>query len=276
MLSALQPELLPELLAAQSRGEAVVLATVVKARGATPRQPGAKMLVYADGRLRGTIGGGEMEARVVEAARGIFTDGKPRVVAYTLVDPAAGDPGVCGGEMEVFLELYLPPPTVFVVGCGHVGRAVAELAHWLGYRVVVTDDREELVSAENIPHADVYLPGPIELALARHRITDQTYITVVTRNVNVDRQVLPHLVQTAAPFIGVIGSRRRWEITRRRLLEDGMAEAELARCHSPLGLELNAETPEEIAVSILAEIIMLRRQGSGERMSRKPAGTESA
>jgi xanthine dehydrogenase accessory factor len=169
--------------------------------------------------------------------------------------------------MEIYLEPYIAPATVFVIGCGHVGRAVADLAHWLGYRVVVTDDREELVTADLIPNADVYLPGSIQNALDTYKITPNTYITVVTRNVMVDRELLPYLIKTPAPFIGIMGSKRRWQTTRKFLLEDGIPEAELTRFHSPLGLELNAESPEEIAVSIMAEIIMLRRQGSGERMS---------
>ncbi|MCO5186003.1 MAG: XdhC family protein [Anaerolineae bacterium] len=260
--------LLKELAQAQESGKHVALATVVKARGSTPRNAGAKMLVYADGRTSGTIGGGEMESRVVAEALAALADGKPRLVPYTLVDPAQGDPGVCGGEMEIYVEPYLPPETVFVIGCGHVGQAVAELAHWLGYRVVVTDDREELVSAETIT-ADLHLPGTIEDALAQFTVTSNTHIVVVTRNVLIDRRILPHLVKTPAQFIGVMGSRRRWTHTRSLLLEDGLTETELERFHSPLGLELNAETPKEIAVSIMAEIIMLRRAGTGKRMSNK-------
>ena len=259
--------ILQELLAAQEAGEAVVLATVVKARGSVPRHAGTKMLVWENGRISGTIGGGELEARVIEEAKAALADGQTRIIPYALIDPQKGDPGVCGGEMEIYLEPYLPPATVFVIGCGHVGRAVADLAHWLGYRVVVTDDREELVTADFIPNADVYLPGSIENVLEQHKITANTYITVVTRNVMVDRELLPHLIKTPTPFIGVMGSKRRWQTTRKMLLEDGVPEAELARFHSPLGLELNAESPEEIAVSIMAEIIMLRRQGTGERMA---------
>jgi xanthine dehydrogenase accessory factor len=259
-------KLLQELLAGQMAGEAVALATVVRARGSVPRHTGTKMLVYANGRSSGTIGGGEMEARVIVEATAALNDGQTRVVPYTLVEPGRGDPGVCGGEVEIYIEPYAPPATLFVIGCGHVGQAVADLAHWLGFRVVVSDDRSELATPDVIPHADVYLPGSIDEALAHFRVTRNTAIIAVTRNVAVDRQILPKLVATPAPYIGVMGSKRRWAHTRQLLLEDGLSEADLARFHSPLGLELNAESPKEIAVSILAEIIMLRRGGDGQRM----------
>ena len=259
-------QILSKLVAAQAAGAAVVLATVVKARGSVPRHAGAKMLVYEDGRTSGTIGGGEMESRVIEEARDALLDGQTRMLPYSLVEPDRGDPGVCGGEVEIYLEPYLPPATLFIVGCGHVGRALADLGHWLGYRVVVTDDRAELATPEHIAHADVYLPGTIEEALAANPITRNTYVALVTRNVMIDRQVLPELVDSAAPYIGIMGSKRRWAETKRLLQNAGLGESNLQRFHSPLGLELNAETPEEIAVSIMAEIIMLRRGGTGERM----------
>lgn len=258
--------ILRELLAAQEAGLPVALATITKARGSVPRHTGTKMLVYDDGRFLGTIGGGEVEARVVEEAQAAMDDGRSRTIPYSFVDPEQGDPGVCGGEIEVYLEPFTPPATLFVIGCGHVGQAVADLGHWLGFRVAVTDDRVELAAPEQIPHADVYLPGSIEEALAAQPITPDTFIAVVTRNVTLDREILPLLAKTPAPYIGVMGSRRRWAETKKLLLADGLSEATLARFHSPLGLELNAETPKEIAISILAEIIMLHRGGTGERM----------
>ena len=258
--------ILKELLTAQEAGTPVVLATITMARGSGPRHTGTKMMVYEDGRFTGTIGGGEVEARVIEEAQSALGDGRSRTLPYAFVDPAQGDPGVCGGEIEVYLEPYLPPATLFVIGCGHVGQALADLGHWLGFRVVVTDDRAELAAPEHVPHADIYLPGSIEAALAAQTITRNTFITLVTRNVSLDRQILPLLAGTAAPYIGVMGSRRRWAETKKLLLADGLRETDLARFHSPLGLELNAETPKEIAVSILAEIIMLHRGGTGERM----------
>jgi xanthine dehydrogenase accessory factor len=258
---------LEALVEAQARGEAVVLATIVRERGSVPRHAGSKMLVYSDGRIIGTVGGGEMESRVIEETTGVLQDGRPRILPYRLVDPKEGDPGVCGGEVEIFLEPYRSPATVLVIGCGHVGRSVASLAGWLGFQVAVTDDREELVTPEMVPGADHYLPGNIESVLEQFKVTANTFTIVVTRNVLVDRQQLPYLVATKTPYIGIIGSKRRWVETKKLLKADGMTEEQLARFHSPIGLELNAETPEEIAVSIMAEIIMLRRGGTGERMA---------
>ena len=266
--------LLHEVLAARETGEAVVLATVIKARGSVPRHSGAKMLVYEDGRIRGTIGGGEMESRVIAAALECLQEGRPRVLPYALVDPKRGDPGLCGGEVEIYLEPYLPPATLLVIGCGHVGKAVASLAHWLGYYVVATDDRAELATPENVPDADLHLAGHIDEVLEKYHIHRNTFIVLVTRNVGLDRQILPRLVNTPAPYIGVMGSQRRWAETRKLLLADGCSEADLARFHSPIGLELNAETPKEIALSILSEVVMLQRGGTGERMMAELVGTQ--
>jgi xanthine dehydrogenase accessory factor len=252
-------QILTELLDMQTVGTPVVLATVVKARGSVPRHSGAKMLVYEDSRISGTIGGGEMESRVIEEAQAALNSGQPRLLTYALVAPERGDPGVCGGEVEIYLEPYLPPATIYVIGCGHVGQAVAHLAHWLGFRVIVNDDRAELVSPDVIPNADLYVSGPFTEVLARQPLTRSSYVVLVTRNVKVDLEILPHLVDTPAPYIGVMGSQRRWAHTRQLLQERGLTDAQLDAFHSPVGLELQAETPEEIAVSILAEIIKARR-----------------
>jgi xanthine dehydrogenase accessory factor len=262
-----QFRLMEELVKAQKNGTPVVLATVIRARGSVPRHAGAKMLVYEDGHFSGTIGGGEMEARVLAAAQAALASGETQLVPYSLVDPQRGDPGVCGGEVEIYVEPYQPPATVYVIGAGHVGLAVAQLAHWLGYRVVVSDDREELATAEHVPNADVYLPGAIPTALEQQPLTRSSFVVLVTRNVLIDREILPTILDSPAPYIGLIGSRRRWEHTKELLREDGVDEALFARVHAPIGLELGAETPEEIAVSIMAQIIMERRGGHGGAMS---------
>jgi xanthine dehydrogenase accessory factor len=169
--------------------------------------------------------------------------------------------------MEVFVEPVLPKPTLVVVGAGHVGSAVVHLARWLGFRVAVSDDRPEFCTPEAIPEADEYLP--ISLVELPNRLTIQpwTYIVLTTRGVNIDVAGLPALLDSPAGYIGVIGSRRRWATAQKQLLEAGVPPEKLARVSSPMGLELNAETPEEIAVSILAEIIMLRNGGDGKVMN---------
>jgi xanthine dehydrogenase accessory factor len=266
--------LLELLLAAQHAGQPTVLATIVKTRGSVPRHAGSKMLVHGDGRISGTIGGGEMESRIVEESLQTLRDGQPRLLTYSLVDPERGDPGLCGGEVDVFLEPYRPPETVLVIGCGHVGQALVRLASWLGYRVVAYDDRSELANQEATPDADLYLTGTIENVLAELTVTPNTYMALLTRNVNLDREILPHLLKTPAPYIGIIGSRRRWTETVRLLREDGLSDDQLGRLRSPIGLALNAETPQEIALSIMAEITMLRHQGAEAPLSeqKKAAG----
>ena len=245
------------------KNELAALCTVVRSQGSTPRRAASKMLVYADGSILGTVGGGEMESRVIAEARQAILDGRPRLVEYSMSDPERGDPGVCGGQMEIFVEPIQPNPTLLIFGAGHVGRAVAYLAHWLGFRVVAFDDRPEFCTPETFPEADEHFPGSPAEIKDQVRITPWTYIVLTTRNVDIDVQILPFLLLSTAAYIGVIGSRRRWATTRQKLLDLGISEDELARVHSPMGLKLKAETPEEIAVSIMAEIILLSHSDSG-------------
>ncbi len=211
------------------------------------------MLVYADGSTDGTVGGGEMESRVVTASLAALADRQPRRLTYSLVDPGAGDPGVCGGDVELYLEPYMPTTRVFVVGIGHVGRAVIELATWLGYDVLAWDDREEVI--EELGGDVTVAPGSITDAVAAHPLDEHTRVVMVTRNVDLDTTILPVLLATPTPTIGLMGSSRRWATTRTKLLDAGVPEADLQRVQSPVGLEIAAETPAEIAVSILAQVI---------------------
>ncbi len=259
-----------------ARQESAALCTVVKSEGSTPRHVGSKMLVYPDGRISGTVGGGELEYRVIQEARQAILDGRPRLLHYNMSDPSRGDPGVCGGQVEVFVEPILPPETILVIGAGHVGKAVAHLAKWLGFRVAISDDRPEFCTPEQVPEADAYYPIPMAELPRQAPINRQTYVVLTTRGSNVDVAGLAPLLDTEAAYIGVIGSQRRWLITAKALKEQGVPEEKLARVHSPIGIELNAETPEEIAVSILAEILMIRNRGTGKRMSSREAASEMA
>lgn len=247
-------------------GQPAVLCTIIRARGSVPRHVGSKLLVHADGQIEGTVGGGEMESRVIREALEALNAGEPRTVHYTLVNPAEGDPGVCGGEVEIFIEPLRSTPTLLIIGGGHVGKALMHLGKWLGFRVALSDDRAEFCHPEAVPGADEYLPWPMAQLPAHFRFHAETYIVLSTRGMPLDVEGLPHLLNVPHAYLGVIGSKRRWATAVKRLTEQGLAPEKLARVHAPMGLELNAETPEEIAVSILAEITMLRRGGTGQPM----------
>ena len=264
--------LLRQLAEATDGGVAVASATVVDTSRSVPRRAGAKMLVYRDGSISGTVGGGEMEARVVAEAAAALGDGRCRLLSYRLIDPGRGDPGVCGGDVQIFVEPHMPNPTVIVMGYGHVGRAVAQLAGWLGFRVVATDDRPRSSTGPieqadaNAPDGEVASAVPHELVigtvddLLAGRVLDaDTSVILVTRNVDVDSAALPALLATGAGYVGVMGSERRWATTRARLEAGGVDSEALDRVHAPIGIEVGAETPEEIALSIMAEVIAHRR-----------------
>jgi xanthine dehydrogenase accessory factor len=258
------------LLDAQEKGRIAALATVIRTQGSLPRHAGSKMLVYQDGRIVGTVGGGAMESRVIEDAKAAMADGQTRISSYTLNDLQEGDPGVCGGTVEIFVEPLFTAPTLIVIGCGHVGKAVAELGKWLNYRVIVSDDRVEFCNPEYIPNMDGYLVAKSSEIAGKLTLGPLTFVACVTRGLPVDLDLFPPLLQALSearvPYVGLIGSRRRWSLTAKALEERGFTSEELARVHAPIGLELNAETPQEIAVSILAEITMIRRGGTGQSM----------
>ena len=251
----------------EEKNEAGALCTVVRSRGSTPRHATSKMLVYTDGHILGTVGGGELESRVIAEAQKAILDGAPRLLEYSMTDPQRGDPGVCGGQVEVFVEPIMPKPVLVAIGSGHVGKAVAHLAKWLGFRVAVNDDRPEFCNLEAVPDGDEFYPVPMVELPSHLKITPWTYLVLTTRGVTIDVPGLPALLDTPAAYIGIIGSRRRWTTTQKMLLEAGLPAEKLRRIRSPMGLELKAETPEEIAVSIMAEIIMLRHGGDGRVMA---------
>ena len=259
------PDLFARIAELQAAGRSVALATVVRTVGSVPRHEGTRMLIFPDGQIEGTVGGGDLESRVIRAGLKTLDGGAPKTLHYEFRDIEQGDVGVCGGEMEVFVEAVRPSPTVVVVGGGHVGSSVVHLANWLGFQVVVTDDRPEFVT---VPGADQSILAPLAELPNKINITSETYILLTTRGLPIDVDGLPPLLDSEAGYIGVIGSKRRWDACAKQLAEQGVPQEKIDRVVSPMGLELNAETPEEIAISMLAEIIMLRRGGSGEHMAR--------
>jgi xanthine dehydrogenase accessory factor len=253
----------------EKKGEAAIICTIVESKGSAPRHEGSKMLVFPDGHIMGTVGGGEIENRVIAEALDALKARQSKFLHYDLVSPEKGDPGICGGQVEVYVEPIIPKVTILVVGAGHVGKQVVHLAKWLNYRVVVSDDREELCKEEFMPGADEYIVCPMSELPQKIKITPYTYIIVTTRGADVDIEGLPALLKTEHAYLGVIGSRRRWETTRKEINRQQDFSEEFKRVHSPIGLELKAETPEEIAVSIMAEVLMVANQASGKPMSEK-------
>ncbi|MCU0481416.1 MAG: XdhC family protein [Anaerolineae bacterium] len=256
---------------AQKTGEPVALATVIHTQGSMPRHAGSKMLIRANGETIGTIGGGAMEAKVIQAGLEALRTGTPKLETYTLNNLDDGDPGICGGTAQIFIEPYHPPKTVVIIGGGHVGVAVAGLAHWMGYKVVLSDDRAEYCNPSLVGGLADYVVCMPQDVPQYVTIDAQTYIVAVTRGLPIDLALLPALLTTPAPYIGVIGSRRRWALTYKALSETyPLTDDDLKRLHAPIGLEIGAETPKEIAVSILAEIIMHQRGGTGAPMRDMP------
>jgi len=248
-------------------GTAAALCTIIQTKGSTPRKAGAKMLVYKEGSIVGTIGGGEIEARVIEEAVDSIQSGESKVLSFDLIDPNQGDPGICGGTQEVFIDPLKQPPDLIVIGGGHVGRAVVHLGKWLGFRVILSDDRETFCSPEAVPGADDYIHCKLEELPNRYEFSAQSAVVMATRSNQVDIQGLPELLKTPAVYIGVISSRRRWKLTREELAKVGINEDDLDRIKAPIGLDIKAETPEEIALSILAEVIQTKRGGSGSSLA---------
>ncbi len=250
----------------EERGQAGIICTIVESHGSVPRHVGSKLLLYPDGTFIGTVGGGEVESRVMQEALEALKDGKPRLLRYNMVDPKKGDPGICGGQLEVFVEPVQPRPVLVIIGGGHVGKAVAHLAKWLGFIVAVSDDRPEFCTPEANPDADLFYPVPMADLPRAMDINSQTYIVLTTRGAVIDIPGLPALLESKAGYIGIIGSKRRWLTTRKAMEDAGISEESINRVYSPIGIEINAETPEEIAVSILAEITLLRNGGTGTSM----------
>lgn len=253
-------EVLEAALRAEMSAEPAAMVTVVATQGSTPQGAGARMLVHGDGRIVGTIGGGCLEAEMIRRAREIMGGHRARLVAYDLTPDQAGDDGlVCGGRMQVFIEPIEPTPVLCLFGAGHVAVPLARMAKACGFRVEVADDRVKFANRERFPDADAIVIDDWEGAARRLTLGQGSYAVVVTRGHKGDAMALRLSLGRGLRFVGLLGSRPKVVHIFAALEEQGVPPAELAKVHAPLGLEIGAVTPEEIAVSILAEMIAVRR-----------------
>jgi xanthine dehydrogenase accessory factor len=249
-----------EIVELRRQGRRGAVATITNVRGSIPSFQTAKMLVRDDGSIAGTIGGGCVEAEVWQAAREVMEEEKPRTLSFNLNNNPKYDTGlVCGGTLEVFVEPVLPPALLYVFGAGHVAYNLYKVARIAGFDVIVVDDRESYANRERFPDAREVIAGDFEEVAHQLNVPESAYVVIVTRGHRDDMRILRWAVNLNARYLGMIGSRRKTIAIYKELESDGIAADKFAQVHAPVGLEIGAVTPEEIAVAIVAEMIAVRR-----------------
>jgi xanthine dehydrogenase accessory factor len=261
-------EIFEEALRLKRLGRTSAIATIVECRGSSPQKQGAKMLVRDDGTIIGTLGGGCLEADVVQASIMTMKDQEPRTLPFSLTEREGGL--VCGGNVLVYIEPIVPEPRLVILGAGHVGKALAKLAQSTGFLVTVMDDRSEFANRDQVPDVHEVVLGNFTKACEGIDVNAGTYIVVATRGHNHDLDAVQSALRTRAGYIGLLGSRRKKALLRNALKERGFREEEIDRVIIPVGLEIGSVTPEEIAVSIMAQIVQKRRGHVASRGSADP------
>ena len=252
-----------EIVRLRGEGRRAALATIVNVRGSIPSFGSAKMLVRDDGTVLGTIGGGCVEGEVWQAAREVIEQEKPHTMTFNLNQNPKYDTGlICGGTLEVFIEPVLPTPILYIFGAGHVAVSLYEVAQVAGFDVVITDDRETFANRERFPKArDVYADD-FDQVCKKLSPGSGSFIVIVTRGHRDDMRVLRWAVETPARYVGMIGSKRKVITIYRELQNEGIAPEKFDRVHAPVGFDIGATTPQEIAVAIVAELIAVRRNAA--------------
>lgn len=254
-------EIYEEIVRLQREGRKGAVATIVNARGSIPSFKSAKMLVRDDGSIAGTVGGGCVEAEVWQAAREVMASEKPQNLSFDLNQNPKYDTGlVCGGTLEIFIEPVLPAPVLYLFGAGHVALEVFKAARNAGFEVIVCDDRESYANAERFPGARQVIAEDFDCAMAGLTPNESAYVVIATRGHRDDMRVLRWAVQTPARYVGMIGSKRKAISIFRELTKEGLRAELFERVYSPVGLDIGATAPEEIAVSIVAQLIAVRRR----------------
>ncbi len=258
-------DLFDEIVRLRRDGQKCALATIVQVNGSIPSYESAKLLVREDGSMVGTVGGGCVEAEVWNAAREVIETEKPRHLTFSLGQDAAYDNGlICGGQLNVFVEPIVPQPHALIFGAGHVSKSLAQVAQLAGFRVSVIDDREQFANRERFPQAEEVLADEYETLFPQLRVNANSYVIIVTRGHRDDMRVLRWAVGTNAKYIAMIGSKRKTIAIVKELEREGFSRDLFERIYAPMGLEIGAVTPEEIAVSVVAEMIAIRRQPASD------------
>jgi xanthine dehydrogenase accessory factor len=249
-----------ELVELRRSGRKAAIATIIEVSGSIPSFQSAKMLVREDGTMVGTIGGGCTEAEVWNAAREVMETEKPKMLNFNLGQDAAYDQGlICGGRLNVYVEPVLPIPSCFIFGAGHISKSLSKIASQAGFRTIVVDNRETYANRERFPEAAEVHAGEYEEVFPKLAVNDSSYFIIVTRGHKDDMRVLRWAVTQPVRYLGMIGSKRKTIEVVKHLRREGVAVEKLAKLHAPMGFDIGAITPEEIAVSVVAEMIQRRR-----------------
>jgi xanthine dehydrogenase accessory factor len=252
-----------ELVRLRNLGQKCAIATIVEVRGSIPSYESAKILVREDGSMIGTIGGGCVEAEVWTAAREVIETEKPKHLTFNLGQDAAYDNGlICGGQLDVFVEPVLPLPRAYIFGAGHISKSLSKVATLAGFGTVVIDNRESFANRERFPEAVDIHAAEYEEVFEKLPINETSYIMIVTRGHRDDMRVLKLALATAARYIAMIGSKRKVINVIRELEKDGIPRSAFERIYAPMGLDIGAISPEEIAISVAAEMIAVRRNAA--------------
>src|SRR4030043_1766800 len=257
-----------EILRLKKEGRSSAMATIVQCVGFSPQKEGAKMLVRDDGSILGTLGGGCIEAEIVEACRQAMKDGRPLTIPFELTEKRGGL--VCGGKVLVYIEPVIPDPLIIILGAGHVGKALSKVARFSGFRVTVVDDREEYANKDNIPDANDIILTDFESVFSNVPVDTNTFIVIATRGHNHDLVALKAALSTEAGYIGLLGSKRKKALLFKTLKDEGFSQKDVDRVITPVGLSIGSVTPEEIAISIMAQIIKHRRENAHPGLSNPP------
>lgn len=253
-------DLYSEIVRLRKSGQKCALATIVEVNGSIPSYESAKILVREDGSMLGTIGGGCVEAEVWNAAREVISSEKPKHMTFSLGQDAAYDNGlICGGQLNVFIEAVIPEPAAIIFGAGHISKSLAQVSKLSGFAVTVVDNREAFANRERFPDAEEVIAAEYEEAFEKLNVNSSSYIIIVTRGHRDDMRVLRWAITTEARYIAMIGSKRKVIGVLREFEKEGLPREQFERIYAPMGLEIGAITPEEIAVSVAAEMIAVRR-----------------
>src|SRR5262250_269344 len=266
----MEVDIFDEIQRLRQEGRRAALATIVQIRGSVPSFQSAKMLVRDDGSTLGSVGGGCVEAEVWTAAQDVLREERSRVMSFDLTDESMAEGGlICGGKVEIFIEPILPTPKIVIFGAGHISTQVSKIATIAGFQTTVVDNRPVYANAERFPEAEKIFSESFEQAFDEIVPNENTYVIIVTRGHQEDENVLRWAVKTDARYIGMIGSKRKIRAIAEQLESEGIPRERIERVYMPIGLDIGAVLPEEIAVAIVAELIHVRRAGFKHPGSKK-------